>query len=62
LSAKRENFTLYSVDESLIKVANPVVFSKLDTSSSFWQPTLAKESCPLLLRLLHRLVDIIATA
>jgi hypothetical protein len=37
MSVKRENFPLPSVEESLVKLANAVVFSKLDANSSFWQ-------------------------
>jgi hypothetical protein len=47
MSAKRENFPLPSMEESLAKLANAVVFSKLDANSSFWQTNLATESRPL---------------
>ena len=47
MSVKRENFPLPSVEESLSKLANAVVFSKLDANSSFWQTNLATESRPL---------------
>ena len=47
MSAKQENFPLPSVEESLAKLANAVVFSKLDANSSFWQTNLATESLPL---------------
>lgn len=47
MSVKRENFPLPSVEESLAKLANAVVFSKLDANSSFCQKKLATESRPL---------------
>jgi hypothetical protein len=47
MSVKRENCPFPSVEESLAKLANAVVFSKLDANSSFWQTNLATESRPL---------------
>jgi hypothetical protein len=57
MSVKRENVPLPSVEESLAKLANAVVFSKLDANSSFWQTNLATDSRLLLSR---HLVDIVA--
>ena len=48
MSVKRENCPLPSVEESLAKLANAVVFSKLDANSSFWQTNLATKSRPLI--------------
>jgi hypothetical protein len=59
MSAMRENCPLPSVEESLAKLGNAVVFSKLDANSSFWQANLASESRRLLLLSRH-LVDIVA--
>jgi hypothetical protein len=47
MSVKREDFPLPSVEEYLAKLANAVVFSKLDANSSFWHTNLATESRPL---------------
>jgi hypothetical protein len=47
MSAMRENCPLPSVEESLAKLGNAVVCSKLDANSSFWQDNLASESRPL---------------
>jgi hypothetical protein len=41
MSAKRENFPLPSMEESLAKLANAVVFSKLGANSSFWKTNLS---------------------
>ncbi|CAC5397502.1 unnamed protein product [Mytilus coruscus] len=48
-SVKRENYPLPAVEESLAKLANARMFSKLheDANSSFWQTNLAEESRPL---------------
>jgi hypothetical protein len=47
MSVIRENVPLPSVEESLAKLTNAVVFSKLDANSSFWQTNVATESRPL---------------
>ncbi|CAC5366075.1 unnamed protein product [Mytilus coruscus] len=46
-SVKRENYPLPAVEESLAKLANARMFTKLDANSSFWQTNLAEESRPL---------------
>ncbi|CAC5389742.1 unnamed protein product [Mytilus coruscus] len=46
-SVKRENYPLPVVEESLAKLANARMFSKLDGNFSFWQTNLAEESRPL---------------
>ena len=43
----RERFTLPSVDETLAKLGNAKVFSKLDANSGFWQVRLSEESARL---------------
>ena len=43
-AVKREIHPMVSVDESLAKLANSKVFSKLDAKSGFWQIPLSEES------------------
>ncbi|CAC5397533.1 unnamed protein product [Mytilus coruscus] len=45
-SVKRENYPLPAAEESLAKLANARMFTKLDANSSFWQTNLAEESRP----------------
>ena len=44
MSVKRVNCPLPSVEESLAKLANAVVFSKFDANSSFWHTNFTTES------------------
>ncbi len=46
-SVLRETHPIPGVDETLAKLANAKVFSKLDANSGYWKIPLAKESRPL---------------